>query len=134
MNETNITKLILLHISKYTTSRLFRNNTGMGWAGKSATKGNITYIQDARPLKAGLCTGSSDLIGWTTKEITHEMIGQKIAVFTAIEVKTKVGKTSKEQLNFVDQVRKSGGISGIARSEADAYNIIQGLKIFPNQN
>ncbi len=129
MNETNLTKRILLHVSKYTTSRLFRNNTGTGWVGKARrTKDGGIYIDEPRPLKAGLCTGSSDLIGWTKKEITPDMVGKNIAIFTALEVKTKYGKASKEQINFINQVREAGGIAGIARNEADSYNVITGIK------
>jgi hypothetical protein len=37
-------------------------------------------------LKYGLCLGSSDLIGWTIREITPDMVEKKVAVFTAIQV------------------------------------------------
>jgi hypothetical protein len=43
------------------------------------------------------------------------MIGQKIAIFTALEVKNLSGKSTKEQINFIKQVRKSGGIGDILR-------------------
>ena len=123
MKELNIQKNIMLAVSKY--SRMFRNNVGTGWVGEvSATKDGGKYIKDARPLKAGLCTGSSDLIGWTTKIITPEMVGKKVAIFTALEIKTPTGKATKEQINFIIQVLDNGGIAGIARSGEDAVNIV----------
>ena len=56
--------------------RLHRNNTGT--------------LRDAngRPVQFGLARGSADLIGWTTRTITPDMVGQRVAVFTSIEVKT----------------------------------------------
>jgi hypothetical protein len=123
MKESNIQKKIMIAVSKY--SRVFRNNVGTGWTGKiSPTKDGGKYIKDARPLKAGLCVGSSDLIGWTEKTVTADMIGQKIAIFTALEIKTATGKATKEQLNFIRVVKQSGGISGIARSEIEAVEIV----------
>lgn len=123
MKESNIQKKIMIAVSKY--SRVFRNNVGTGWTGKiSPTKDGGKYIKDARPLKAGLCIGSSDLIGWTEKTVTADMIGQKIAIFTALEIKTATGKATKEQLNFIRVVKESGGISGIARSEIEAVEIV----------
>lgn len=123
MKESNIQKKIMIAVSKY--SRVFRNNVGTGWTGKiSPTKDGGKYIKDARPLKAGLCIGSSDLIGWTEKTVTADMIGQKIAIFTALEIKTATGKATKEQLNFIRVVKQSGGISGIARSEIEAVEIV----------
>ena len=124
MKELNIQKSIMLAVSKY--SRMFRNNVGTGWVGKvSATKDGGKYIKDARPLKAGLCTGSSDLIGWTTKTITPEMVGCKVAIFTAIEVKkNSKSVTSPEQINFIQRVKIDGGFAGIARSDEDAVLIV----------
>ena len=83
-------------------------------------------IKDPRPLHAGLCVGSSDLIGWSIVKVTPEMVGQNIAVFTAIEIKAEKGRASKEQLNFLQVVQQSGGVAGIAKTEQDALNIVKG--------
>jgi len=93
-------------------ARLFRNNVGS--------------LQDAtgRWVQYGLCVGSSDLIGWTMVEITADMVGHTVAVFTAIEVKAAKGKPTQEQLDFVDAVARAGGLSGIARSDADFVRIV----------
>ena len=109
--------------------RIFRNNTGMGWCGEShRTKTGDMLIKNPRPLHAGLCKGSSDEIGWTTIEITADMVGKKIAVFTALEVKKKTGTARKEQLNFLNAVIKSGGIAGLVRSAEEAVKLINGWK------
>lgn len=72
----------------------------------------------------GLCRGSSDLIGWKTVKITQDMVGQDVAVFLAIEVKTEAGRLSREQKFFLDAVKESGGISGVARSDKEALEIV----------
>jgi hypothetical protein len=128
MKESNISNLIMLAVSKITHSKVFRNNTGMGWTGQSKQLPNGNrIIAEPRPLHAGLCKGSSDLIGWTPIEITPEMIGKKIAVFTAIEVKKPNGRVSSEQINFINQIKNDGGIAGIATNEFEAVNIIQNI-------
>lgn len=125
MKESNILQLILLQCSKLTGATLFRNNTGTGWIGKtSRTSDKGIYIKEPRPLRAGLCNGSSDLIGWTRKTITPDMIGKDIAVFTAIEVKTKIGRTTKDQVNFINAVNKAGGIAGVAKNAEDAVGLL----------
>lgn len=126
MNETNLTKKILLSLAKkYPNLRLFRNNTGTGWQGKviQHTASQI-ILQNPRPLRAGLIKGSSDLIGLQCIEVTQEMVGQKIAVFTALEVKTEKGRPSKEQINFIDFVNRFGGISSVIRSAEEAEDIL----------
>lgn len=112
MKETPILQNIRLGVGELTNVRLFRNNTGK--------------LQDlqGRWVEFGLCVGSSDLIGWTTVEITPEMVGKSLAVFTAIEAKTTTGKPTPEQLNFIARVREAGGIAGIARSPEGAREII----------
>lgn len=129
MNETEVLKIVLLAASK-AGSVLFRNNTGMGWVGQRLPGGNngMIILQNARPLDAGLCKGSSDLIGWTSVEITPEMVGRKMAVFTAVEVKAKGGKLSDEQRHFLEVVDKAGGFCGVARGAADVQNIAKNIK------
>lgn len=127
--ESTLQKNIMLAIGKLLPNvRIFRNNTGTGWVGKSVRKGSLVIIENPRPLQAGLCEGSSDLIGWTTVEVTPEMIGKKIAIFTALEIKTDSGRASKEQINFITRVREAGGIAGIARSEQEATQLITNQK------
>jgi len=125
MNETNISKLILLAIGK-TKARLFRNNVGRAWTGNKIIRndnGSVTIL-DPRPFIAG-ATGMSDLIGFTPTEITPEMVGKTIAVYTAVEVKTHKGRPTVEQLNFMQFVKDNGGLAGVARSPEDALSIIQ---------
>lgn len=127
MNEQGIMKQIMLRIGEAfpKSVRIFRNNTGMGWTGESFSHPGKVIIKNARPLHAGLCKGSSDLIGWTKVQITPDMIGKTVAVFTAFEVKKPEGRVSKDQVNFLTQVAESGGLSGILRSPEDAERIIK---------
>jgi len=92
--------------------RLFRNNTGT--------------LKDAngRPVQFGLCKGSADLIGWTTRTVTQDMVGTQVAVFTSIEVKTATGRLRPEQQQWLDAVQAAGGIAGVARSVADAQQLL----------
>ncbi len=110
--ETEILQRIRLGVGDIPHARLFRNNTGR--------------LQDAqgRWVEFGLCVGSSDLIGWTTLEITPDMVGQRVAVFTAVEVKTPTGRVKPEQENFIARVREAGGRAGIARNPDEARDII----------
>lgn len=120
MTESNLLRQILLEVSKRLPNvRLFRNNVGVGWAGKlvNISALGVTAIQNARPLRAGLCEGSSDLIGWTSVEITPGMVGRRLAVFTAVEVKKPGGKPTAEQLNFLQRVQDAGGIAVLAFDE-----------------
>lgn len=108
MNETNLMNSIMLAPHG---CRLFRNNCG---AYKDAS---------GRLVRYGLVKGSSDLIGLKSITITPDMVGRKLAVFTAIEVKTPTGKPTPEQLHFVNRVKELGGIAGIARSVEDVLAI-----------
>lgn len=112
-NSKNLEKTIkMAHVK--TGGRLLRNNVG-------ATKIGNRFIE------YGLGKGSSDLIGWTTIEITEEMIGKKIAVFTAVELKTVKDRASKDQINFIEQVHQAGGLAGIVYNEEEYNNIFKRL-------
>ncbi len=116
MSEKSIIQEILIKCSKF-GSTLFRNNTAMAWAGKFKCRlenGDVV-ISNAIPLHAGLCKGSSDLIGWTKVKITEEMIGKQYAIFTAIEVKYGKTKNTPEQENFIKIIKSHGGIAGFVR-------------------
>lgn len=118
MKEQQIQTRWLLNISRRPDVRMFRNNVGTGWQGQVVSKElGAIVLQNARPLHAGLCVGSSDLIGWKTITITPDMVGQQVAVFVAAEVKTATGRLTGEQQNFLNKVRDAGGLAVVIRSE-----------------
>lgn len=123
-SERDTQNRILLTCSRGDT-RLFRQNVGQGWAGRlvSNQAGRVT-LQDARPLIAGLCTGSADLIGWRSIEVTAEMVGRRLAVFAAVEVKSATGRTTEQQRAFLAAVQDAGGIACVARSVEDAQRAL----------
>lgn len=94
---------------------IFRNNCGQ----YRAESGAVVRFGIGNP-------GGSDLIGITRVTITHDMVGQTIGVFTAIEVKTDRGRPTENQIKFIETIRKMGGYAGVARSSDDAVKIIKG--------
>jgi hypothetical protein len=52
------------------------------------------------------------------------MVGQRVAIFTSIEVKTTTGRTTPAQQAWMGTVRGAGGIAGVARSVRDAKEIL----------
>jgi hypothetical protein len=123
-SERDTQNRILLNCSRGDT-RLFRQNVGQGWAGRlvSNQAGRVT-LQDARPLIAGLCTGSSDLIGWRSIEVTADMVGRRLAVFAAVEVKSATGRPTEQQRAFLAAVQDAGGVACVARSVEDAQRAL----------
>lgn len=124
--ETELGKRIRAAITARPGVRVFRNNVGTAWQGQVKNYPNrYVEIQQARPVHFGLCEGSSDFIGWATVEITPEMVGRKVAVFTSIEAKViKGGNGSAPQKNWLAVVRAAGGIAGIARTPAEADALV----------
>jgi len=125
--EQNIQNEIRLALGQ-SNVRLFRNNVGMAWSGEVVTlKNGDKLIKNPRPVHFGLCEGSSDLIGFTTVTVTPEMVGQKVAIFTAVEVKQPGRYPSPTQRNFIAQVRQNGGRSGVATDVNSARLICNGV-------
>jgi hypothetical protein len=82
-------------------------------------------LADGRRITVGV-PGMSDLIGWKRMLIGPEHVGMELAVFVAIECKSAKGKPSDAQLAFIRLVNEMGGLSGIARSDDDAKEILGG--------
>lgn len=114
-------------------ARLFRVNVGRAWVGERVDhqmRGiNIppgwVVLKDARPFRAGV-PGMSDLIGWVPVEITPDMVGKTVAVYTAVETKAKRGRVTTEQAAFIAVVSGAGGRAGVARTDGDLDNILRG--------
>jgi hypothetical protein len=96
---------------------LYRNQVGRAVYTRKDTGQEFT-------VPYGLCKGSSDLIGWRSRIITPDMVGQTFAQFVAIEVKDAKRKSTEEQRMFVALVLRSGGLAGVARSEEQAREIL----------
>ena len=110
--------------------RLWRNNVGTGWAGQATriTAGNLqaiahtlrpgdVVVRNGRPLHAGLCVGSSDLIGY------RRVNG--LAQFVALEVKSERGRPTPEQTRFLDHISSAGGCAAVIRSVEDAHSVLR---------
>ena len=107
--------------------RLFRNNVGVGYRG-TVVKENppVITLRNYYMIRFGLAVGSSDLIGWKSVVITPEIMVKKVAVFCSPEVKTnEMEVLDDEQKNWIDQVRKAGGIAGVVRSVDDAVRLLE---------
>jgi hypothetical protein len=76
-------------------------------------RNNIGAFQDARGkwIHFGVGgKGGSDLLGYKIVKVTPEMIGRKIAVFAAIEVKKDESSSlTPEQAQFLAAVGEAGG-------------------------
>ena len=137
--ESTVQRNVWLALARRALARvtLFRANSGKAWlsgGGKVEVDARGTaHVPFARPVALGLALtsgdtvpGLSDLAGWTAVVITPEMVGRRIPVFTAIETKESGGGRRREnQINFVQQVQKAGGIAGFAASEQQANEIIE---------
>ena len=124
MGEHVVQQKILLACGSGNT-RLWRNNVGTGWAGQAtkiqrrgmvAVEPGDVIVRQARPLHAGLCVGSSDLIGY------RQVAG--VAQFVALEVKSAAGRPTAQQVQFLDHITSVGGCAGIVRSVEDAQTVL----------
>jgi len=111
--ETVLQQRIRLALGTRSNLRIFRNNTG-----------SLPDPRTGRPIQFGLTRGSADLIGWRTITITPEMVGQQLAVFTSLEVKTTTGPLTPEQRNWLEAVKRAGGIAAVVRSVEDALHLL----------
>ena len=112
MKETPILKRIMLACSNGPV-RLWRNNCGS--------------LQDktGRWVKFGIANpGGSDLIGFKTITVGPEHVGMKLAIFCAIECKSKSGRIRPKQQVFIDNVKLHGGLAGVARSDEEAKKVL----------
>jgi VRR-NUC domain len=131
-SEASVQREVWLDLSAHHQSKLFRLNTGKAWvsgAGPvSRLKDGSMLVPAGRPIALGFglvngdpVVGAADLIGWHTVRITPDMVGKDVAVFLSVETKrTKRGRTSEDQINWMNQVKRAGGIAGVANSVESA--------------
>lgn len=103
--ETKIQNRIMMDMSKK-GYLVWRNQVG------------LFKTLDGRTVNIGI-KGSSDLMAVKPTVITTEMVGQTLAVFVAVEVKTATGRQSEPQKKWQKAVEKLGVKYIIARCEDD---------------
>lgn len=114
---------------------IFRANVGKAWQSNDVVKvprqmpvvmgPRDVLLKNARPFETGLPPGFADLFGLVAVEITQDMVGQKLSVFTALEVKDGA-RVSPLQRNFINAVNDNGGRAGVVRSVDDAERLVFG--------
>ena len=114
---------------------LFRANVGRAYTSNDVVKvprkmpvvmgPRDVLLRNARPFDTGLPPGFSDLFGMVSVEITPDMVGRKVAIFIAPEVKDGA-RVSPLQRNFINAVNDNGGRAGVVRSVADAEKLVFG--------
>ena len=100
MTESDLMRAVMIALSAQ-GHQVFRGNVGM------------FYTKDGRPVRSGLPVGFSDLFGFTADARPF-----------FIEVKTATGRLRPEQTAFLDAMRKRGAIAGVARTVADALQMM----------
>ena len=127
MNEHDQQNQIRAELSHWGT--FFRSQVGQAWTGntiKKTTDGGV-YIPNARPFNTGLPVGFPDIFGAVPVTITPDMVGQTVAIFAGIEIKTPTGRIRPEQQNFIDFMLSIGARAGVARSTEQAVKIARGV-------
>lgn len=108
LSETEIMRRIVARVARTMHNvRLWRNQVGRG------------YAMDGTPISFGLPPGSPDLIGYRSIVITPDMVGQRIAQFVGVEVKTHVGRVSPVQRKFLAMLNEAGAFASVFRSDDD---------------
>ena len=122
MSETAIQQRIRLALGKLPWVRMFRNNVG-----------KLPDPRTGRWVDFGVGgKGGGDLLGWRTITVTPEMVGQQVAQFVSLEVKTATGRVRPEQENWRRVVEQCGGLAAVVRSEEDALRIMRDIALKPD--
>lgn len=128
MSEARVQSEVLRAIGALPNVRVFRNQVGFGWVGRVAfqdrTRGIVNLVH-AQPVTMGLATGSSDLVGWRRRIITPDMVGQEIAQFICVEVKTPKGAVREAQQHWREVVNRWGGLALVVRSADEALTALK---------
>jgi hypothetical protein len=112
MSEQELQQRIRLELGRGPV-RLWRNNVG------------ALRDQRGRLVSYGLCPGSSDLIGLRRLRVAPEHLGQELAVFCALEIKSQRGLPTAEQQRFLALVQAMGGLAGVIRTPEEARALLQ---------
>lgn len=106
--------------------RLLRNNVG----GLYAIDGRFVAY-GLGSMGGKILPGTLDWIGWRTVTITPDMVGQRIAIFAAIDAKD-LAKPRPQQIVFTNNVLEAGGLAGFAHNVDEARAILHPAHLPPS--
>lgn len=108
---------------------LFRANVGKGWTGDvhRLPNGDI-LIKNPRPFDTGLPPGFGDLFGLAPRIITADMVGSKVGVYIAADVKSATGRLTNRQAAYLHAINMYGGCADVWRSPDDALATVARAK------
>jgi hypothetical protein len=138
VNGTTLIQHILLNVS-HGLVRLWRQNAGTAWAGKAKKYAKLDHVtvypgdvvvRQGQPVQLGE-EGIADLVGYSIVTITPEMVGQRVAIFSAVEVKGEGDTPKATQLAYIERIRQHGGRAGVAYQPEDAAFITAG-RVLPH--
>lgn len=95
---------------------LWRNNVGVARYPGRTGLARVRY---------GLVPGSADLVGVLRR-------ADGAGLFLALEVKAPGGRADPAQADFLDLVRRFGGVAGVVRSPAEALAFVQAARRAPS--
>lgn len=127
MNEHDIQNAIRESISRNQLGVSFRTNVGEAWTGsrfEHNANGTLT-IFNPRRFQTGLPNGFSDILCVVPTIITPSMFNRQIAQTAFLEVKTKNGRPTNDQLNFIAQMQRLGAKAGVVRSPDEAIMLLR---------
>ena len=128
MTEKQIIDLVLAQ-----HPMMFRNAVGWGIAtspkAMRRTRDGKILLDHGSPIRYGLFPGSGDMIGYKTVTITPDMVGQKIAVFQSIEIKTKGDRLRGDQRNWNRALLRDGAIAEVWRDTGKTIEVMTGVNI-----
>lgn len=120
-NETEVGQDIQKALA-FLRCKVWRNNSG---AFENAAGRWVRFGLGNISEKLNKVFKTSDYVGYTTIEVTQEMVGRKLAVFSAVEIKKPEWEytgTEDEvaQKTFIDLVIRDGGFATFAKSVDEA--------------
>ena len=112
-SEHEVNHAIRDALKGYQHGKLWRNNRG------------VVELHNGQRLRYGVGpNGAADWIGYRTIVVTPGMVGQRLAVFTAVEAKRPGALPDEAQQQFIELIRDAGGRAGVASSADAALEIL----------
>lgn len=116
MTESALYKSLPIAATKL-NHRVWRNEIG---AAKYKNKsGDVYHVPYGIPGPGG-----SDMIGYTLLQITPDMIGKKLPIFSAFECKWKRKRATADQQKFLNHILSVGGIAGTVWDDRDYQKLV----------